>query len=112
VQRLQVDQPQVGRDREPREHTDEKHDHERRSNVPHTLPRSREYFNLSTRRINGATTISSKTATAPGLGNVRDSALYAQDTPALPVNSTTTPRYDSITGVLADSNTNKIEVAY
>ena len=65
------------------------------------------YFNLATRRINAGTVITSKTATALGLANVRDAALFASDTLLLPVNSSTRERYDNINRVLDDINNNK-----
>jgi uncharacterized repeat protein (TIGR01451 family) len=68
------------------------------------------YSNLASRRINAGTAIASRDSTSLGLGNVRDAALYAQATLALPVTSTTSPRYSTIIGVLDDINQNKIEV--
>jgi uncharacterized repeat protein (TIGR01451 family) len=68
------------------------------------------YFNLASRRINAGTAISSNTADSLGLRTVRDAVIYAQDTLALPVNSSTSSRYSSIIRVLSDINTNKIEV--
>ncbi len=65
------------------------------------------YFNLATRRINAGTGLGSRAATALGLTNVRDAALYAQATLALTVDSSTRSRYDAITGVLDDINNNK-----
>ncbi|WP_214317863.1 DUF11 domain-containing protein [Nonomuraea sediminis] len=63
------------------------------------------YFNLATRRINAGTVITDPL----GLGTVRGAALYAQDTLALPVDSSTASRYSGIIGVLDDVNANKIE---
>ena len=65
------------------------------------------YFNLATRRINAGTGLGSRAATALGLTNVRDAALYAQATLALTVDSSTRSRYDAITGVLDDINNHK-----
>lgn len=68
------------------------------------------YFNLAGRRINAGTSISSITSKSLGLSNVRDAALYAQRTLTLPVNSSTSPRYNDIIGVLDNINANTIEV--
>ncbi|PPS73115.1 MULTISPECIES: DUF11 domain-containing protein [Streptomyces] len=68
------------------------------------------YFNLATRRINAGTEIRSRTAQSLSLDNVREAAIYAQDTLLLPVNSGTSPRYSAIIGVLTDMNANRIEV--
>src|SRR5262249_44119386 len=57
------------------------------------------YLNLTSRRINAGTAISSKTAESLGLSTVRDAAIYAQNTLVLPVNSSTSSRYSSIIGV-------------
>jgi uncharacterized repeat protein (TIGR01451 family) len=65
------------------------------------------YFNLATRRINAGTGIDSRAATALGISNVRDAALYAQATLALPVDSSTRARYDAINGVVDDVNNNR-----
>ncbi|WP_033443849.1 hypothetical protein, partial [Saccharothrix sp. NRRL B-16314] len=67
------------------------------------------YFNLATRRINAGTAIVSRTAQALGLHNVRDAAIYAQDTLLLPVNPGTAQRYSRIIGILDDINANRIE---
>lgn len=64
-------------------------------------------FNLATRRVNAATGIQSRAATAIGVNTVRGAALYAQDTLAMPVASATRDRYDASTGVLDDINNNK-----
>ncbi|QES10351.1 hypothetical protein DEJ44_35145 [Streptomyces venezuelae] len=66
-------------------------------------------FNLATRRINAGTAIVSRTAQALGLHNVRDAAIYAQDTLLLPVNPGTAQRYSRIIGILDDINANRIE---
>ena len=68
------------------------------------------YLNIASRRINAGTIISSRETTSLGLKNVRDAAIYAQKTLALPVNPTNAPRYSSIIRVLDDINRNKIEV--
>lgn len=68
------------------------------------------YFNLATRRINAGTPISSKTAASLGLTNVRDAALFAMDTLLLPVDPTNAARYEDVTRVLDEINSNKSEV--
>jgi uncharacterized repeat protein (TIGR01451 family) len=68
------------------------------------------YFNLASRRINAGTAISSKETKSLGLNTVGDAVLYAGDTLALPVNSSTSSRYSRIIGVLSDINSNKVEV--
>jgi uncharacterized repeat protein (TIGR01451 family) len=68
------------------------------------------YFNLATRRINAGTAISSRVAGRLGLLTVRDAALYAIDTLALPVNAATRDRYSDATTVLDEINNNRSEV--
>jgi len=68
------------------------------------------YFNLATRRINAGTLVHSRTAAALGVGNVREAALYAIDTLALPVTTSTKSRYSDATRVLDEINTNRSPV--
>jgi len=68
------------------------------------------YLNLATRRINAGTTISSRTARALGLGNVRDASLHAIDTLLLPVIPANRERYSDATRVLDEINNNRTEV--
>jgi uncharacterized repeat protein (TIGR01451 family) len=68
------------------------------------------YFNLATRRINAGTRIDSRLAGRLGLATVRDAALYAQATLALPVNSASRARFSDATTVLGEINNNKSEV--
>jgi uncharacterized repeat protein (TIGR01451 family) len=65
------------------------------------------YFNLSTRRINAGTLISSKTDTALGLSTVRDAAVYANDTLLLPVSGATKARFSDANDALEEINLNK-----
>ena len=67
------------------------------------------YFNLATRKINAATKIDSKLTKNLGLLNVRDAAVYAQATLALPVTNATKGRYSDATDVIDGINNNKIE---
>ncbi|MEY2416475.1 MAG: hypothetical protein QOH53_1809, partial [Ilumatobacteraceae bacterium] len=67
------------------------------------------YFNLATRRINAGTAVSSKLSTALGLRNVRDTALYARATLALPYKNGNFQRYSDATSALEDINQNKTE---
>ncbi len=68
------------------------------------------YLNLATRRINAGTVISSKTAKRLGLSNVREAALYARATLALPLNKSTQTRYSDATQLLDEVNLNRSEV--
>jgi uncharacterized repeat protein (TIGR01451 family) len=68
------------------------------------------YFNLATRRINAGTAISSRTAAQLGLRTVRDAALYAIATLALPVNAANSARYSDANKVLDEINNNRSEV--
>ncbi|MDP4511225.1 DUF7507 domain-containing protein [Nonomuraea turcica] len=63
------------------------------------------YLNLSTRRINAGTVI-----TSPVGGTVREAVLEAHATLLLPVDSSTSARYSRIIDVLNDVNANRIEV--
>ena len=82
-----------------------------RSGQPSTLVSQllATYFNLATRRINAGTAVSSKLSTAIGLRNVRDSALYARATLALPYQNGNSARYSDATSALDDINQNKTE---
>jgi uncharacterized repeat protein (TIGR01451 family) len=68
------------------------------------------YFNLATRRINAATALDPKAKLVQqlSLSNVRDAALYARGTLALPLSSATRDRYSNATIVLDGINNNKI----
>jgi hypothetical protein len=68
------------------------------------------YLNLASRRINAATGIDSKLTRKLGVRNVRDAAVYAQETLILPLTKATNPRYSDATTVLDGINANKIEV--
>jgi hypothetical protein len=63
------------------------------------------YFNLASRRINAGSPISSRLDAALSLANVRDAALYAISTLALPVTQAT--QYSDATTVLDEINTRK-----
>ncbi len=65
------------------------------------------YVNLATRRVNAATVIQSRLDTRLGLGTVRDAALYAVSTLALPVNPASATRYSNATTVLDEINTDR-----
>ena len=63
--------------------------------------------NLATRRINAGTLIGSKIDTVLGLANVRDAAVFGQDTLSLPLSQATSARYSNATTALDEINTNK-----
>jgi uncharacterized repeat protein (TIGR01451 family) len=65
------------------------------------------YANLATRRIDAGTGIDSRTAQALGTATVREAALYAWETLALPVTSATSGRYSDINAVLDGVNNGK-----
>lgn len=67
-------------------------------------------FNLATRQVNAGTAISSRAADAIGATDVRDAAIYAQETLALPVTRTTRDRYASSTTVLDEVNNDRSTV--
>ena len=81
-------------------------------NFPNILQRQllAVYSNLATRLINAGTSVASKTATNIGVANVREGAIYAQDTLELPVASATRDRYSKANKVLDEINNNKSEV--
>jgi uncharacterized repeat protein (TIGR01451 family) len=67
-------------------------------------------LNLSSRRINAATAISSKLAGQLGLANVRDAVVYTVGTLGTPLTKATQTRYSNATNILDSINQNKIEV--
>jgi uncharacterized repeat protein (TIGR01451 family) len=66
------------------------------------------YLNLATRRINAGTAIESKTDSRLGLHNVREAALFAIATLALPLSGNSSRYADAVT-VLEEINLNKSE---
>ena len=69
------------------------------------------YFNLATRQINADTALkSSNLLTSLSIGNVKDAAVYAQNTLSLSVNNSTKDRYSNAITVLDGINNNRLEV--
>jgi len=61
-------------------------------------------FNMATRQVNAATSITSTLASRLGISNVHDAVEYAQDTLALPVNKGTRDHYSDATTLLDEIN--------
>lgn len=68
------------------------------------------YLNLATRRINAGTAIDSRIARRLHLTNVRDAAIYGQDTLALPRGKPTQNRYSDAATVLDQINNDRSTV--
>jgi uncharacterized repeat protein (TIGR01451 family) len=68
------------------------------------------YADLATRRIGADTAIESKTATRLGTADVREAALYARATLAMPVTSMTADRYSDSERLLDEINNGRSEV--
>lgn len=69
------------------------------------------YFNLATRQVNADTALKSNNLLASlSIANVKDAAVYAQNTLSVPANNSTKDRYSNAIAVLDGINSNKLEV--